>query len=100
MWLLFLDGLKLPGRAAARSRPTEGFSAMTRVLLMASATHVTGRCRLASTCSVDSGQGTVGRTRGEPPCPLSTVLCALVSTRARPDDPAGLTQSSRHHRIR
>src|SRR3954467_4363312 len=35
MWLLSLDGLKLPGSAAARSRPTEGFSAMTRVLLMA-----------------------------------------------------------------
>src|SRR3954462_7430872 len=33
MWLLSLDGLKLPGSAAARSRPTDGFSAMTRVLL-------------------------------------------------------------------
>src|SRR3954470_24819570 len=33
MWLLSLEGLKLPGSAAARSRPTDGFSAMTRVLL-------------------------------------------------------------------
>src|SRR4051812_18845099 len=33
MWLLSFEGLKLPGSAAARSRPTEGFSAMTRVLL-------------------------------------------------------------------
>src|SRR3954453_10033839 len=33
MWLLSLEGWKLPGSAAARSRATDGFSAMTRVLL-------------------------------------------------------------------
>src|SRR4051812_35103931 len=33
-WVLSFDGLYEPGSAAARSRPTDGFSAMTRVLLM------------------------------------------------------------------
>src|SRR4051812_48525132 len=36
MWLLSFDWVKLPGSAAARSRPTDGFSAMTSVLAMAS----------------------------------------------------------------
>src|SRR3954469_23744970 len=51
MWLLSLDGLKLPGRAAARSRPTDGFSAMTRVLLM-------GLCPSLATLSRLMGAGT------------------------------------------
>src|SRR4051794_27443495 len=51
MWLLSLEGLKLPGSADARSRPTDGFSAMTRVLLtrssLASASAAARACALS-----------------------------------------------------
>src|SRR3954453_17453030 len=71
-YVLSFDGVYVPGSADERSRPTEGFSAMTRVLLMAVSR------RYAPMSTDGRGKGEEGRASPSSlfPPPSSLVQCA------------------------